>query len=292
MARFEQTFPSLGKNNAGKTDVITVFDTVGEFTDAVQAMSLPSHNHGNSWNGNERIEETTRKCRTGDLARVAASEEMMSKFEALIGYNGQKFARVSSVAGGAPNVSAYLAGNPMNMRKRRRVVDDQAPLNIVVDCVSSAGIDAATLEKRGAAILALVRILSATRPVSLYIGAQALPYCDAHKLTSRAVVARLDSAPLDLARAAHLLCATGVSRQMAYGFICSDGGTRGDDTGLGWGYDSEAFQRKHGKEYWQRSLGIGEMLYIAAPYLTDDIVTAPEKWLKQMIAEYGKPDEE
>jgi hypothetical protein len=34
------------------------------------------------------------------------------------------------------------------------------------------------------------------------------------------------------------------------------------------------------------------MLYIAAPYLTDDIVTAPEKWLKQMIAEYGKPDEE
>jgi hypothetical protein len=180
----------------------------------------------------------------------------------------------------------------MNMRVRRRVQSEKAPLNIVVDCVSSGGITAETLEKRGAAILALVRILSATRPVSLYIAASALPYGDGDTRTSVGVVARLDSAPIDLARAAHLLCAPGVSRQMAYGFIDSDGGKREDSNGLAWGYNSNDFQREHGKEYWQRSLGIGEMLFIAAPFMSDDIVKAPELWLKKMIAEYGKPEDE
>jgi len=292
MARVEQTFPSLGKDNASKVDVITLFDSVGEFADAVQAINLPDHSHGNDWNGNEHISDTTRKCRTGDLARVAASDEFMSKFEALTGYNGSNFQVQNSMTGGAPNIGAFLAGNPMNMRVRRRVESEKAPLNIVVDCVSSAGIDAKTLEKRGAAIMALVRILSATRPVSLYIAAAALPYSDMTTHTGRAVCMRLDSAPIDLARAAHLLCSVGVARQMAYGFIASNGGKRGDSTGLAWSYNSDKFQRENGKAFWQRSLGIGEMLYIAAPYISDEITTNTEAWLKRMIAEYGKPDEE
>lgn len=292
MARVEQSFPSLGKNHKGKIDTVTVFDSVGEFADAVQTIEMPNHSQGNDWNGGEHVDAVTRKCRTGDLTRVATSDEFMSKFEALLGYSGSAFQVQNAMTGGAPNIGAYLSGNPMNMRVRRRVETEKAPLNIVVDCVSSAGIDAKTLEQRGAAILALVRVLSATRPVSLYIAATALSYRDMSTHTSHGVVMRLDSAPLDLARAAHMLCATGVSRQMAYGFIQTHGGYRDDSDGLAWGYSSEKFQRENGKAYWQRSLGIGEMLYIAAPYLTDDIVTAPEKWLKQMIAEYGKPDEE
>jgi hypothetical protein len=292
MARIEQSFPALGKKHKGKIDTVTVFDSVSEFADAVQTIKMPDHSTGNAWNGGEHVDAVTRKCRTGDMARVAASDEFMSKFEALLGYSGSAFQVQNAMTGGAPNIGAYLSGNPMNMRVRRRVETEKAPLNIVVDCVSSAGIDVKTLEKRGAAILALVRVLSATRPVSLYIAATALSSRDMETHTSHGVVMRLDSAPLDLARAAHMLCATGVSRQMAYGFIQTHGGYRDDVGGLYWGYSSEQFQRENGKAYWQRSLGIGEMLYIAAPYLTDDIVTAPEKWLKQMIAEYGKPDEE
>lgn len=292
MAKIVQNFPSL--NNRGKVDNIVLFDTIGEFADSCQA--IPSHmrgsyTNGNSWNGGEGFDTTAKKCRTGDMSRVAASDAFMAKMEELTGYSGSAFETQNVVSGGAPNVAAFLAGQPLNMRLRRRVESEKAPLNIVVDIVSSGGIEARDLERRGAAILALVRVLSAIRPVSLYISAAALPYGDTRSHTARAVAFKLDSTPLDLARAAHALCAVGVSRQMAYAAMAGAFGTRQAESGLNWSYDSIDFQRKNGKAFWQRSFGMDEMLYIAAPYVTDTIIKKPDEWLKQMIAEYGKPNE-
>jgi hypothetical protein len=217
MSQVEHNFPSLKKD--GKRDIVRVWETMDSFTDAAYALPTElrqsyEHARDHDWDLGESYVSVAGKCRSGDRARVAPSDKFMSQFEDLLGYVGTKFETQNTITGGAPNVGAFLAGNPMNMRSRRRIESEQAPLNIVVDVVSSGGIDASVLEKRGAAILALVRILSAKRPVSLYIGAAGLPERDDNKLSSRAVAFKVDSAPLDLARAAHVICHPGVARKI------------------------------------------------------------------------------
>jgi hypothetical protein len=59
---------------------------------------------------------------------------------------------------------------------------------------------------------------------------------------------------------------------------------------LNWAYGNAKYFREHGKAYWERPLGLGEMLYIAPPYLSDNIANDPAKWLKEMIAKYGQPN--
>lgn len=54
------------------------------------------------------------------------------------------------------------------MRLKRRCTTVAAPLAVFVELVASAGIDAHTCLKRGAAMLALVRTLANFRPVELW----------------------------------------------------------------------------------------------------------------------------
>ena len=287
MARVQKTFPSFKRGN--RKDVVTLFDSVGEFADAVQADGSGAERRGGGWAGNDDLDTTIRKCRTGDLARAASSDEYMSKLENKFVFESSAFRNVDALTGGVPNVGAFLAGNPMNMRQRRRVQTEAAPLNIVIDVVSSGGIESRDLERRGAALLALVRLLSAQRPVNLWVAASALPYSATSTHTASAVAFRVDTAPLDLARAAHVLCSTGVARQMAYGFVSHQVGAPNGE--LHWPYDDHEFSRQRGAEFWQRAFGMEEMLFIAPPFVKDEMIQQPEKWLTDMLAKYGRAAE-
>jgi hypothetical protein len=117
------------------------------------------------------------------------------------------------------------------------------------------------------------------------VSACALPFAAKGQFTSSAVAFRLDTAPLDLARAAHVLSATGVARQLGYGALVAQVGNKGD--GLDWGYGDIDFVRKRGAEYWQRALGADELLYIAPAFAYDKNLTKPDEWLTEMIGKYG-----
>jgi hypothetical protein len=278
----------------GQRDRLTIFDSLSEFTDNVQAISSAArgeYNHGNSaWSGNHNYDNAARLCRTGDLSRVAASDKYVTALEDKFNFSSHAFRNVDAITGGTPNVPAFLAGQPLNMRRRQRVQTELPPLNIVIDVASSGGISSAMLEKRGSALLALVRVLSAMRPVNLYIACATRP-TNNDKFASSAIAFKLDTSPLDLARACHVLSEPSVARRLFYCAVTHQIGARMEGL-LQWSYNSVDIYRANGAEYWQRVIGADEMLFVAPAFVSDRNISQPEKWLQEMIEEYGFQSED
>jgi hypothetical protein len=111
------------------------------------------------------------RAASADRLRLVGRNDLRSidrgEMEALIPAS-RAWRTKNSVIGTCPNVPHYLAGNPYNMRLKRRSTSATAPLWIFVELVASAGVDTKTCLKRGAAMLALLRILANVRPVELW----------------------------------------------------------------------------------------------------------------------------
>lgn len=158
---------------------------------------------------------TLRRARAGDPARVKLADDMLTKLENAVGFEARRWRAVDAVAGGVPNVPAYLAGAPLAMRRRARVMDAAAPLTIAIDLGVSQSVNERTIARRGAAALALARIAAASRPVSLWV------YFAARSDTGTDAMfaVKLDTAPLDVSRAAWLLCAPEALRRAGFAVL-------------------------------------------------------------------------
>ncbi len=233
------------------------------------------------WFGGMTFEQSVEAVRRGDISGVAASDRLLADMEGLAPVS-HSWRTINSVVGMCPNVPQYLAGNPYSMRLKRRYATATAPLSVFVELVASAGIDAQTCLKRGAAMLALVRMLTNLRPVELWaviaIGRQ----------NSRSsLCVRLDTAPLDLARAAHMLTHPSVFRALGYTSLEHE-----FYPSVGWGGDwAFGDHRLHiltAVESYKRVLNPGsEVLFIPPVHLSDAYLTQPARWLRAMIARHG-----
>jgi hypothetical protein len=262
---------------------VALFETVNERRPARKEK-------GDAWRGGMSFDESLRCVREGNPAIVARSDEFLSRFEALH-LVSRRWRTVAAVAGGVPCVPAALAGHPLAMRQRQRVSSDQAPLAIIVDIASSGGIESADLEKRGAAILALVRLLSAARPVSLYVGVSVTSghLRDERRHDACHIFTRMDTAPLDLARAAHMLCHTSTARSLYYGAAYEVTGSPVDAHSLHWPYRAgqEAI-RTHAHAILARGIpDAAASLYIGAAHMDDAAIRNPALWLETMLKEHG-----
>lgn len=163
------------------------------------------------WHG-ATPEEAAQRLETGNPALVAASDKLLTMMEEEVTPASSAFRAVPMVAGGVVNVPAYLAGHPANMRLRRRVEDQYGPIAIVIDVTVSSDVSHATIARRGAAALALVRALQGSRPVSLLVSIGL-------RLKGKDMVSIMDvdCAPLDLARAAWCLGAPEYLRRVGFG---------------------------------------------------------------------------
>lgn len=242
-------------------------------------------NERNEWTGKMSYDTSLRYGREGDMSCVAPSDKWLSQFETLAPMRGA-WQTVLDVTGSVPNIPATLTGHPLNMRRRVRVSNEQAPLTVCVDLVSSGGVDAKKLVKRGALILALVRALSATRPVELWCGGSTFPHGKDN--ANYHIWWRMDTAPLDLARAAHIMTQPSVSRGLLYATLSAeakvDGGT------LSWPYRNHQWSRANMRPVLSRVIGSDDMLCIAAPHLQDRLVDQPEAWFADMLKTYGGID--
>jgi hypothetical protein len=146
-------------------------------------------------------EEVFKGVTRGDNALVPRADKLLDKIET-IEKLAEHMPRVeNAVTGGLANVPAYLMGSPVAMRRKRRQ-EEKAPLTICVSSVTSAGIGGALIERRGAAVLALLRKLeTAGHAVSLYVTAGM--NCSGGLTTF--TLARMDSQPIDIARTAWTL---------------------------------------------------------------------------------------
>lgn len=111
-------------------------------------------------------------------------------------------------AGVLPSVPAYLAGSPAAMLDRRKV--QAGPVRVVASLSASAMWDPEHMEKRGAAIAALVARLAQRRPVELWASAE-LGNPD------RLYMVRIPTAPLDVAAVGYALAGVGVLRRLLFG---------------------------------------------------------------------------
>ncbi len=215
------------------------FDSIGDFARYLRgpAAACPymTKTDDNKWSGGTPV-ETQARLDAGSAKATAACDRLLGQMES-VGFATSRFATVAAVAGGAPCVPAYLAGNPLAMRRRVKISDDAAPLAVVVDIGVSASVKAATIERRGAAALALVRLLAATRPVTLWaVSGQNISRYSDHA-TDAAFGVQIETAPLDVARAAWLLASPDAFRRAAFA-ACQTIGGYPAETDINWLSDS------------------------------------------------------
>lgn len=272
------TLPTIPEVRCPGRDSFALYDMPG-FADA----GLTLENKSDSWYGKHSLHEAARMVRTGDLSSVAEADAFMRELDGQV-FVSRKFKTVDDVVGAVPNVPAFIAGIPQNMRRRVRTSTATAPLAVYIDLTSSGGIDARDVRRRGVAILALVRLLANFRPVEAW-ATTGLGGYGGRTLKAAYCGVKLDTAPLDLARVAHVLTSTAVARGIGYGLCNRQDGAKdfGD-----WPYADVDKQRKHGAAIFRRVAPVGsDVLFIPPVYLIDSSIKTPVAWIKDMLAKYG-----
>jgi hypothetical protein len=265
---------ALGLSKPTK-DHFHLFDSMAELGRHAQTIG-PYRGNGygsSSWYGNVTFEEACDLAIKGDMSRVAKSDALMSRYEALVLETHGRAWR-DDVVGALPNVPAFIAGHPLNMRRRVRQENAAAPIAIMVDCCVSAGVNAEMLARRGAAILALVRILAGRRPVELWACTMVGGYNPRSCVTT---ATRIETAPLDLGQAAFALTHPAFLRRI--GFAVSGHGFEGH-----WPYNLQATSREIMAEIIKPALShVGEALCIPGMYFHDPAANEPEAWLAEKL---------
>lgn len=268
------------------------FDSIGDFARYLRgpAAACPylTNTSNSKWAGGTPA-ETQARLDAGSAKATAACDRLLSRMES-VGFATSRFATVAAVAGGAPCVPAFLAGNPLAMRRRVKISDEAAPLAVVVDIGVSASVQAATIERRGAAALALVRLLAATRPVTLWavVGQRASLYSD--HATDAAFGVQIETAPLDVARAAWLLASPDAFRRAGFAASQAVAGFPAE-TDVNWLQDSHAKHPRLLRDCLPALTGCADFLLV--PQLATAGETqfgsdaAAADWVKAQLAERG-----
>jgi hypothetical protein len=280
--------PAIAKATRAKVDHFAL----GSYAEWIDALSAPkvlntpmAKQHGH-WAGGTML-DVLKGMREGNPALAAESDALLREFEDAFPLPTARNVIVDDVQGAVPNIPAYLAGQPLAMRRRAKREDDTAPVAIMVDLTSSAHIHHRDVAKRGAAILALVRAISARRPVELWVGAGIAASRrreDGSEWELRDVdaiwnFARLDTAPLDLARAAHMLTATCVSRSGFYAYAEAHHGFI-----TAFPYGDNGLSRQLFEPIVRRAFPhMAEFIAVPSIQLGDDSVTNPVKWVKDQV---------
>jgi hypothetical protein len=278
MLEIKRGIDSTAVKGAMENFVVCDIPGFADFVESVPSDKRKAENR--SWYGGMSYTESLKATRTGDLRGVPESDRFLTQMEHLVPVGTISFIE-NCVAGGVPNVPAFLAGVPLDMRRRVKRQVNTSPLVVVADLVASGGVDAADMHKRGAAVLALVRLLANVRPVELY-ALVAL----GNGMDRTSLVIRLDTAPLDLARVAHVLTHPSVARALGYRSLqhhIYNGGWHGS-----WAFDDCDTHRRTAAECYRQHVSHGaEVFYIPPIYLRDEAVNNPVQWIKGKLAEYG-----
>lgn len=270
-----------GTVKGGATDHWRIFDGPSEL--ASMGANEFWRERGGRWYGGTGAQARA-WARNGKPDEVAASDALMTALEAqaeLIVTRSHSI--ISDVAGMVPNVPAFLAGQPLAMRRRQRDHSERAPVAVIVDTTISAGVSHETLQKRGAAILAFVRLLSARRAVELYAGVGV--GTDSYRGGAAYVMTRIDTAPLDLARAAFMLCHTSATRLLGYGAAKGFNGH--------WPYGRDALNVVAWREVAAQAFPhCTDIVAVPGLHLFDPLLRDPTAWILARLAEFGEQGDE
>lgn len=286
---------------ADPTVNVVRFDSIVEMaTYGNKAITCPQRRGGSerAFHGSTGWKDMLARCAAGYDALVPKARELMEKLEGSISTSAN--ALESSVAGAFPCTPAFVSGDPESMFEAVSYASDVAPLSIFVDLSSSANIREDQFMTRGVAVLALTMALSAVRPITL----NAITSLGSSKPTEAMqrenerysiVVCRIETAPLDLTRAAFILTDVAVARRLFYGI----GEAMHDFNGMWPTFSGVTYGNSYSKEYDERLRAIlgesGETLFVPAlsqyekqsSAETNSLLQNPTEWINRKLRQYG-----
>ncbi len=256
-----------------RQDHVILFDSLSDIRALVEEKNIQINSDG--WAGGLSADKAKEFLVKGDQSQVAKSDKYMERLESLIKIDTHALNWCDSVAGAFPNIPAYISGHPLAMRQRVRNASEFAPLAIVVDTVISAGISKETIQMRGSAILALVRLLGSVRPLELYVCAG----MGASSGGAHWFFAKINTNPLDLASAGFALCHPAFPRGICY----ETARTHQDKFDGRWPYHNAGPVAEFHTVCKQWLPHIEEFLALPGAYYDDPAVTDPEKWIREQL---------
>jgi hypothetical protein len=134
---------------------------------------------------------------------------------------------------------------------------------------------------RGSAILALLRILSAKRPVELWI--TSCLGAGKNDQDWGCLLTRVPTTPLDTARASFIFGSLGYTRQICYGL-----GHEEFDFKYAWPFCDANVSRKHMKALFAPMFThVEDTLCIPGIHVNDKLSKDPEGWLREQIDRFA-----
>lgn len=274
------------------------FDSMGDMARTAEAVCNDWHrekvNNDRSWHGGCSWADALQHANVGTTDAGADVAALMEKLPAMPESIGQRWD--NAVAGQYPDVARFVAGHPDAMRARRHVADTHNPLHIIVDPISSSGINAGKLKQRGAAILAVASAMSAVRPVTLSVVSMLQLGDYGVQAPKVSLVFRVCSSPLDMSLAAAALQCQGVARGLMHNASRVLGGKPTCGL-LTWAWDVLPLPLEDGTNNSSEHAALmrqclevpdGEpALCIPAAHLDHPSISTPEQWVADMLALYA-----
>lgn len=196
-------------------DTIKRFDSPEAFADWI-APSKFGDGRTEDWYPSDFAGGTFKRClanlNNGDLTHLDRAQKLIDKMPTDI-FSEERYILAPSVAGYIPNIPAAISGHPEAMFHRHTIESPNltAPIRIFIETTVSAGLSHDELINRGVATIALVLALNKYRPVELFTAS--LGYMGGKVY---GVIVRVESKPLDMARAVYMLADPGYARQLAF----------------------------------------------------------------------------
>lgn len=236
------------------------------------------------WAG-ETVAVMRQRIVTGHDALVEQSDRFYDQIADQVPMS-RGWSNVDDVVGAVPNVPAFLAGQPQCMRRRQRTAKENAPLTIYMDLTSSSTVSQRDVLRRGLVLLALTRMLVQHRSVELWVGAA----CSVDQYAASTIAWRIDTAPLDTARAAYHISSPAMSRLFAYGVMRRVLGAREVEQTLYFPFRNYQ-QHVQTAEQRMRVMINGDMLFIPPLHGHDPMLTDPVGWLRRTMSRYVRQEE-
>lgn len=279
--------------NDTTTRNLVAFDSMTEMANWANDNTSGDYNEyrsmsAKSWNNNTTWEQAIARAGLGYDKAVPDAQKLLSKLEASISI--ESIAYESSVAGCFPVVAEYLAGEPECMLEPTPVNSEMAPLAIYIDLTTSYNVTSQQFHKRGVAVLALAMLLSQIRPISLHVCTVMHGKRKGDDSVSL-VTSRIETAPLDLARAAYALTDVAVARRLFYAVaekLHDFNGMWPELKGANYAATTSPAYTKRVRELLDLD---SDVLYIPAVCSVDSefdqMVNRPVDWINKNLALYG-----
>jgi hypothetical protein len=278
---------TIKKQFPGATKDQFIIAEFGEFVELAK-RTKPNREalERNPWSGSLTWAETLQKLEHGDMRDVGKSDALLDKLD-VIPAPTARHEWIDDVTGGWANVPAFLAGQPLNMRRRVKRENEFQPLAVVVNLLASASTSFEQAHQRGIAILAVVRAIATRRPVELYVGVTASNNHSGSGTTDN-VYFRIDTSPMDLAHAAFCLANPAVYRQIAFQILREQFNTA---PSIPLPYTASLMDKAEGQFY--QIVGhafphVNDVLAIPHLFGKHPSLNDPVAWVQQMVHHYGE----